>query len=266
MTEEEAQIVERSKAEILESTKSQTTLFDEWEPERFKIAKRLAERYHFFHPMLEFIEVFWLRDGFDIICGNPPWLKLQFDDKAVISERFPEVMIHKMSAPDARAMQTRFMEDESLKRIYNDELMEVQCSGAFMNAYANYPLLVGQQTNLYKCVLTNTFDLASVENGYIGILCPESIYDDPKGQPLRRELYKRLRYHFQYQNELRLFAEVHHRASLRSAIYSILIQWMLVSLMMGMENVAVLRIKMVIGILQLIRIVLYGLVKKNFKY
>lgn len=210
MTEEEAQIVERSKAEILESTKSQTTLFDEWEPERFKIAKRLAERYHFFHPMLEFIEVFWLRDGFDIICGNPPWLKLQFDDKAVISERFPEVMIHKMSAPDARAMQTRFMEDESLKRIYNDELMEVQCSGAFMNAYANYPLLVGQQTNLYKCVLTNTFDLASVENGYIGILCPESIYDDPKGQPLRRELYKRLRYHFQYQNELRLFAEVHH--------------------------------------------------------
>ena len=79
-----------------------------------------------------------------------------------------------------------------------------------MNAYANYPLLVGQQTNLYKCVLTNTFDLASVENGYIGILCPESIYDDPKGQPLRRELYKRLRYHFQYQNELRLFAEVHH--------------------------------------------------------
>lgn len=210
MTEEEAQIVERSKAEILECTKSQTTLFDEWEPERFKIAKRLAERYHFFHPMLEFIEVFWLRDGFDIICGNPPWLKLQFDDKAVMSERFPEVMIHKMSAPDARAMQTRFMEDESLKRIYNDELMEVQCSGAFMNAYANYPLLVGQQTNLYKCVLTNTFDLASVENGYIGILCPESIYDDPKGQPLRRELYKRLRYHFQYQNELRLFAEVHH--------------------------------------------------------
>ena len=79
-----------------------------------------------------------------------------------------------------------------------------------MNAFANYPLLIGQQTNLYKCVLTNTFDLASAENGYIGILCPESIYDDPKGQPLRRELYKRLRYHFQYQNELRLFAEVDH--------------------------------------------------------
>lgn len=220
MTEEQAQIVAKSKEEMLESTTSQMTLFADEEPERFKIAKRLADRYHFFHPMLEFIEVFWLRNGFDIICGNPPWLKLQFDDKAVLSERYPEVMIQKVSAPDARAMQTRFMADESMRRIYEDEQMEVQCSSVFMNAFTNYPLLVGQQTNLYKCVLTNTFDLASAENGYIGILCPESIYDDPNGQPLRREVYKRLRYHFQYQNAFNLFAEVAHRAKYGSNIFS----------------------------------------------
>jgi hypothetical protein len=219
MTEEQAQIVAKSKEEMLESTTSQMTLFADEEPERFKIAKRLADRYHFFHPMLEFIEVFWLRNGFDIICGNPPWLKLQFDDKAVLSERYPEVMIHKVSAPDARAMQTRFMADESMRRIYEDEQMEVQCSSVFMNAFTNYPLLIGQQTNLYKCVLTNTFDLASAENGYIGILCPESIYDDPNGQPLRCEMYKRLRYHFQYQNAFNLFAEVAHREKYGSNVF-----------------------------------------------
>ena len=38
-----------------------------------------------------------------------------------------------------RTMQTRFMEDESMRRIYEDEQMEVQCSSAFMNAFANYP-------------------------------------------------------------------------------------------------------------------------------
>ena len=53
-------------------------------------------------------------------------------------------------------------------------------------------------------------DLASEEKGYIGLLTPESIYDDPKGQPLRRELYKRLRYHFQYVNTLKLFSEILH--------------------------------------------------------
>ena len=219
MTEEQAQIVAKSKEEMLESTTTQMTLFADEEPERFKITKRLANRYHFFHPMLEFIEVFWLRDGFDVICGNPPWLKLQFDDKAVLSERYPEVMIHKVSAPDARAMQTRFMEDKSMRRIYEDEQMEVQCSCVFMNAYANYPLLIGQQTNLYKCVLTNTFDLASAENGYIGILCPESIYDDPKGQPLRRIIYKRLKYHFQFRNEYKLF-DIGHTRTFGTQIFS----------------------------------------------
>ena len=59
----------------------------------------------------------------------------------------------------------------------------------------------------------------------MGLLTPESIYDDPKGQPLRRELYKHLMYHFQYQNELRLFAEVDHHTEyggqlLRSSISS----------------------------------------------
>ena len=36
--------------------------------------------------MLEFLEVFWLRDGFDIICGNPPWLKLEFNDADIVAE------------------------------------------------------------------------------------------------------------------------------------------------------------------------------------
>ncbi|MCD8297278.1 MAG: type II restriction endonuclease subunit M [Prevotella sp.] len=209
MTEEEANIVQRSKEDILVQKTSQLTLFEDEEPERFRIAKKLAERYHFFHPMLDFIDVFWLRDGFDIICGNPPWIKLQFDDKAVMSERYPEVIIHRMTAPQVRAIQVEIMKDKNIRSIYESEQIENECSSFFLNAYSNYPLLVGQQTNLYKCVLVNCFDLIN-ENGFTGLLTPDSIYDDPKGKPLRKELYKRLRYHFQYQNELRLFAEVHH--------------------------------------------------------
>lgn len=177
---------------------------------RIDIVEELAKRYHFFHPMLEFLEVFWLRDGFDIICGNPPWIKLEFNEANIVSEKYPEVVIRKVSAPVVRQMIKQFMNDQMMEKLYKGEMAEQVCSTAFLNAYCNYPLLIGQQTNLYKCVLENTMDLASPTNGYIGLLTPESIYDDPNGQPLRRELYKRLRYHFQYQNELRLFAEVHH--------------------------------------------------------
>ncbi len=210
MTEDESTIVTKTQEEILTGSHGSLTIFADEEPLRLQIADRLAKRYHFFHPMLEFIEVFWLRDGFDIICGNPPWIKLEFDEVGIISEKYPEVAIRKMSAPEVRSKRNNlFALDSQLEKLYRIEEIDVSCSCEFLNAFQNYPLLVGQQTNLYKCVLENGMELLS-EAGYMGLLTPESIYDDPKGQPLRRELYKRLVYHFQYQNELRLFAEVDH--------------------------------------------------------
>ena len=254
-SDEASEIKAMSKQEMLSETKGGVRSFFDDSP-RFKTVARYAARYHFFHPMLEFIEVFWLRDGFDIICGNPPWIKLEFNEANIISDKYPEVAIRKVSAPDVRQRINDFLGNPAMKELYVSEQYENVGSTAFLNAYCNYPLLVGQQTNLYKCVLENTMDLASEEKGFIGLLTPESIYDDPKGQPLRRELYKRLRYHFQYQNELRLFAEVHHRASLRSAICSIQTLWTHVLRMMVMDYVEELKMRMATGILQRTRIVL----------
>lgn len=203
--EETSETIIKSKQEILTEVKGDVrTIFDD--SMRFKYVKQLADRYHFFHPMLEFIEVFWLRDGFDIICGNPPWIKLEFDERGIISERFPEVEIRNISSPDVRKMRDRlFAESPEVEKLYHEEEAENAGDAAFMNAYCNYPLLIGQQTNLYKCVLENGIDELS-HNGFMGMLHPESIYDDPNGQPLRREVYHHLRYHFQYENELNLFA------------------------------------------------------------
>lgn len=197
------------------------------EVDRFSIVERLANRYHFFHPMLEFLEVFWLRDGFDIICGNPPWLKLEFNDADIVAEKFPEVAVRRMAAPDVRKkLEDYFKKEEErhiqgsalLREIYFDEENENVGGAAFMNAHCNYPLLEGQQTNLYKCVLENGFSLLS-DKGFMGLLHPETVFDDPKGLTLRREIYKRLRYHFQYTNEFSLFSEVHHLTKFGEQIY-----------------------------------------------
>lgn len=215
ISEDESQIVAKSQEELLTAAHGNTNLFSDEDPLRLKIVCRLSERYRFFHPMLEFIEVFWLRDGFDIICGNPPWLKLEFDEQGILSEKYPEVAIRKVSAPDARKMRDNmFAQIPSTEELYRSEEIETACSSTFMNAYCNYPLLVGQQTNLYKCVLENGFSMMS-ENGFMGLLHPETIYDDPKGQPLRKEVYPRLRYHFQYENELNLFAGTNDHGRMR---------------------------------------------------
>ncbi len=219
ISEDESQIVAKTQEEMLTAAHGNTSLFSDEDPLRLKIVCRLAERYRFFHPMLEFIEVFWLRDGFDVICGNPPWLKLEFDEQGILSEKYPEVAIRKVSAPDARKMRDQmFVQIPATEELYHSEEIETACSSTFMNAYCNYPLLVGQQTNLYKCVLENGFSMMS-DKGFMGLLHPETIYDDPKGQPLRKEVYPRLRYHFQYANELSLFAEVDHHTKYGEQIY-----------------------------------------------
>ena len=187
--------------------------------ERLTIVSDLAKEYFFFHPQLEFLEVFWERGGFDLIAGNPPWLKITFEEKGVIAEKFPEVEIKSVAAPQIRLLQSQFLADERLKEIYYEEMIGTECIGEFMNAAQNYPLLVGQQTNLYKCILENGLGLLS-KTGYMGLLHPEGVYDDPNGQSFRKEIYPRLKYHFQYKNELTLFSEVHHETIFGSSIYS----------------------------------------------
>jgi hypothetical protein len=162
--------------------------------------------------------VFWERGGFDLIAGNPPWLKFSFEEKGIIAEKFPEVEIKSVTAPQVRLLQAEFFKDEKLKELYYDEMVGTECIAVFMNAGQNYPLLKGQQTNLYKCVLENGFSLLS-DNGFMGLLHPEGVYDDPNGQPLRKEIYPRLRYHFQFQNAFNLFAEVAHREKYGVHIY-----------------------------------------------
>lgn len=186
---------------------------------RMAIVRRLSGRYRFFHPMLEFLEVFASRGGFDIVAGNPPWLLLEFNKEEVSADYFPELVLHNYGAPKTATLIPKFMENERFANYFVDELYEYQGSQAFMSAEVNYGLLKGQKTNLYKCVLVNGFDLMNDE-GYMGMLHPEGVYEDPNGQPLRKEIYQRLRYHFQYINQLTLFSEVSHTRPFGTSIYS----------------------------------------------
>jgi hypothetical protein len=55
--------------------------------------------------------------------------------------------------------------------------------------------------------------------GVTAYLHPESPYDDPDGGTLREALYPRLRAHFQFINELQLFAEVDHHTKYSINLY-----------------------------------------------
>lgn len=216
--EEVSKVISKAQLDTLADQKGEYRTFFDDSP-RFQYVKELSDRYHFFHPMLEFIEVFWLRDGFDIICGNPPWVKQEFDEAGLISDKYPEFVIRNASSTSIKAFENKiFEQDAELCNSYISEEKDVICTIAFLNAFSNYPFLDGQKNNLYKCILENSFSFIS-NSGFVGFLHPDGVYDDPHGQSLRVQIYHRLRYHFQYQNELTLFAEVDHHTKYSENVY-----------------------------------------------
>lgn len=175
------------------------------------IANELGEHFRFFHWELAFADIFAKRGGFDITLGNPPWRKVEWEEGGILGDHNPTFVLHKLSAKQLNdEREAAFERSPQLQQAWFEELAEAEGSQAFLNASQNYPQLKGVQTNLYKCFLPRAW--ANVNGqGVSGFLHPEGIYDDPKGGGFRRELYPRLRAHFQFINETKLFAEVHNQ-------------------------------------------------------
>ncbi|MFZ9754323.1 MAG: Eco57I restriction-modification methylase domain-containing protein, partial [Cyanobium sp.] len=186
--------------------------------ERLRLAEQVAERVRPLHWDLEFADLLEA-GGFDVIVGNPPWLKVEWEEKGVIGDADPMVLIRKVSASElAKRRSEAFSQNPNLRAAYLEEFEAQNGSQTFLNALQNYPLLKGSQTNLYKCFMPQAWRVASGQ-GVQGFLHPEGVYDDPRGGPLREEIYGRLLDHFQFQNELPLFAEVDHHAKFSINLY-----------------------------------------------
>jgi hypothetical protein len=172
---------------------------------RITRVEQVAEAHRFMHWRLCFADLLLDRGGFDLVLGNPPWLKVEWDPAGIMGERNPKFAISGMSASDlAKEALPAFKTFEGLQEAWTAELEEAQSTQKFLNAVQNYPLLKGVQTNLYKCFLPLAWGLNS-KLGVTGLLHPEGTYDDPKGGAMRESLYSRLRSHFQFQNEFKLF-------------------------------------------------------------
>lgn len=185
---------------------------------RLALADAIAQRRRFFHWELAFADVFATNGGFDLILGNPPWIKVEWSSGDVLGDYEPRFVIRKSSAPElARLREETFERIPALKRGWTNEYVDAEGTQNFLNATVNYPLLKGQKANLYKCFLPRAWANSSAR-GVAGFLHPEGIYDDPNGGAFRRETYPRLRAHFQFQNQHMLFP-IAHRSKYSVNVY-----------------------------------------------
>lgn len=186
---------------------------------RLTLIKELADRYHFHHWELEFADLFAERGGFDLILGNPPWVKVEWNEGGVLGDREPLFVLRKFSASRLAELREVTLKKYNLKPDYLAEYAEFAGVQNFLNGMQNYPLLKGSQSNLYKCFLPLAW-YAGTKDGVAGYVHPEGIYDDPKGGELREQVYRRLAYHFQFQNELSLFGDVDHHMKFSLNVFS----------------------------------------------
>ena len=178
---------------------------------RLKLAQEIADKRKFFHWELEYADIFAGDGGaFDLVLGNPPWIKVEWQEGGVLGDYRPLFVLRNFSASRLNQLRDEtFDAIPALEDAWREEFEGSEGTQNFLNATVNYPLLKGVQTNLYKCFLPQAWMIGSAR-GVAGFLHPEGINDDPKGGIFRAAVYPRLRGHFQFHNEMNLFRDVHH--------------------------------------------------------
>jgi hypothetical protein len=171
----------------------------------WELVERVAGELRPLHWELEVPEVF-LRGGFGLVVGNPPWVRLDWNEQGLLEEMEPRLALDDVSATDAARRRTEVLQSPALIKDYLTAGSSLTGLQSFLGAAVNYPLLKGVRTNLYKCFLVRSWWLA--ERGVTALIHQDGLFDDAKAAVLREATYKRLRWVFRFKNEFRLFPDV----------------------------------------------------------
>lgn len=187
--------------------------------ERLALVRKIANENRFMHWELEFADLFEENGGFDLMIGNPPWIKIEWHEEGILSDKNPSFFIKGWSASEVVSHRNEALGDIETYGVYLNEYKSIAGIQNFLNAVQNYDLLRGQQTNLYKCFLPQAWNFGT-KDGISAFLHPDGPFDDPNATTLREVLYPKLRKHFQFMNMLKLFQDVHSNVVYSINIYS----------------------------------------------
>ena len=186
---------------------------------RLALVRQIAEQNHFMHWELEFADLFAERGGFDLVIGNPPWIKVVWNEQSALSDKNPMFAVKDLTATQTTQYRASALKDANAYSIYFFEYEMMAGEQSFLNAVQNYPLLKGQQTNLYKCFLPQAWNYNN-SHGTSAFIHPDGVFDDPKGFLLREAVFPKLKYHFNFRNELILFQGILHLVTFSLNIYT----------------------------------------------
>ncbi|MBF6584049.1 class I SAM-dependent DNA methyltransferase [Nocardia farcinica] len=182
------------------------------------VAADIAADQGFHHWELDFAPVFE-RGGFDLQVGNPPWVRPDWDEAAVLADFDPWWQLaHKPSEAAKREKLMAALESASARTTFLNERTKQAGQNEHLGSGTDRPVLIGLQPDSYRCFMERAWR-ASAPSGIVSLIHPESHFTEARARTLRRECYRRLRRHWQFRNELKLFSEVDHKKQYGVHVY-----------------------------------------------
>ncbi|MCK9926964.1 class I SAM-dependent DNA methyltransferase [Frankia sp. Mgl5] len=183
-----------------------------------KVAAEISDRQGFFHWELDFPQVF-TRGGFDLQVGNPPWVRPDWDEAGILAEYDPWWTL----VPTAAEREKKERRKSNFHLVgaatwYLDRRTEQAGYSAHLGSAAERPRLHGLHPDLYRCFMDHTWRSTS-PIGITSLIHPESHFIELRASNLRSEAYTRLRRHWQYRNEHKLFNEINNTRTYGIHVY-----------------------------------------------
>ena len=183
-----------------------------------QVATTVAEEARFVHYDLIFADILKERGGFDLIVGNPPWAKPNWNEGQVLADLDP--LYAGLSASDAKKALPNALEKA---RATSDFLHEYSLTRGGMEVTSSpvmNPYIGGGSNNLYRCFIDLSFRLTAPE-GFAALIHQDGHLGDPKAGNLRRHWYSRISKHFEFSNKIKskMFAEVHDEVLFSLNVY-----------------------------------------------
>ncbi|MFE9974043.1 hypothetical protein ACFYRD_25615 [Streptomyces hirsutus] len=160
----------------------------------------IAEEHGFLHWELDFALVFALGGGFDLQVGNPPWVRPEWKESAVLAEHEPWFELEAKAPTAERERRRREVLEKAKARQYVlGELTNITTQGALFGSTQTYPLLSGTRPDLYRAFMCQVWAHMSTY-GAAGMVHPDTHFTGDKEGALREAAYRRLRIHGDFVN------------------------------------------------------------------
>ncbi|MFJ6465407.1 Eco57I restriction-modification methylase domain-containing protein [Streptomyces sp. NPDC091387] len=171
----------------------------------FQGTQKIAQERGFFHWELSFAHVF-ADGGFDVMVGNPPWVKQEWKESGVLAEFEPwfELEEH-ASTEEWNERKDGLLARPKARGAFLGELATHAAVSEFLASVDMYPELVGTQPDLYRAFMLRSWRAVG-ERGTAGLIHPSTHLTGGKEVELRKAAYRHLRFHADFTNELLLFA------------------------------------------------------------